>query len=177
MDKKGVADLLSEEELKMLAGEFKRRDSSEDRYFLLRIHAVVIMALSYVALLIFFPQIMVDWFNPQTITYEYDASVEGVLFARGLLIIFGIFAAIYSYKSDKNMPLVFGSIAIIAILNLVMDFSIFYWERFFEAPFMIAYMISIGMIVILLLISIYRNIDRIPEGPRALFKNPFRLSQ
>ena len=122
-------------------------------------------------LLIFSPHIVFDWISPPSTLY--GAPIETVFITRGFFLIFGAFVGIYSYQCDTRMPLIFGSIAVIATSNLLMDFSIYHWKIFLEPSFRLAFVLLIRVIVVLLVISIFRNLDRIPEGPRALFKNPF----
>jgi hypothetical protein len=56
-----------------------------------------------------------------------------------------------------------------------MDFPVFYWEKFASPSLAFGMILTLRIIIVVLLFSLYANIDRISDGPRRLFANPFRI--
>ena len=161
---------LKQEEIEAIYTEFAE-NSGIDRYFLLKLQLALVIAFIYAGLLILYPTEISAWLVPSgTIN---GRPVESILFARGIFIALGAMTVAYSYKTRMHMPLVFGSSAVIVTSNLFTDQFIFYAEGYASLSLRLATVLLIRVLEVLLIISLYRNLDRIPAD-RRLFRLPFR---
>ena len=71
------------------------------------------------------------------------------------------------------MRLIFGSAAMVSFINFAMDMPVLYWEKFTSPSVLFVLILLVRLLIVALLYLLYANIDRIPEGPRKLFANPF----
>jgi len=164
---------LSEQELEELKALFEGGFDNSDRWYLLKFHLALLAAAYYAFAMSFFPGMIIDWLDLQSSARA--GEWEFIFRMRGMFISFAALVAVYSYLHDMHMRLIFGSTSIIAFVNLVMDFPVFYWEKFASPSLAFGMILTLIIIIVVLLFSLYANIDRISDGPRRLFANPFRI--
>ena len=126
MQAKDPKDLISDNERKFISESIGLGATNEDHYFLLKFQIVLLIASSYAFLTIFYPGFVAS--RAIELQQVYGQSLELVLFLRGCFITGCIVFTIYSYKTSSHMPLVVGSIAVIASFNLVTDTLVVYWR-------------------------------------------------
>jgi hypothetical protein len=143
----------------------------DDQYFLVKFQLAFIIGFAYAVLLLVFPNFVAESLGVDS--FLYDRAAEYVIFMRGVFIAAAISIAIYSYKSDRHMEFVFGCIAIIAFINFILDVPLYYWDRISDDIVRVALIILIRVLEVFLLISLFENLNRIPEGRRVILKYPF----
>lgn len=164
---------LSEEELLALEALFDDDADNSDRWYLLKFQITLLVAVSYAFALLVFPQVIVEWLalEPGARATEW----EFIFRLRGSFISLAVLIAVFSFLQNLQMRLIFGSAAMISFINFAMDLPVFYWDKFSSpSPLFVAIMF-VRLLVVTLLFLLYANIDRIPEGRRRLFANPFAV--
>lgn len=164
---------LSKQEIEALKVLFEGDFDNSDRWYLFKVHFALLVAAYYAIALSFFPGYIVDWLGLESGARAYEW--EFIFRLRGLFISFAGLVAIYSYLHDLHMRLIFGSAAVIAFINLVMDLPVFYWEKFGYPSIAFVVILILRVVIVGLLFSLYANIDRIPDGRRRLFANPLPM--
>lgn len=164
---------LDEEELRALQALFDSRTDHSDPWYLLKFQLALLVAVYYAIALGFFPERIVDWLGLEAGARAWEW--EFIFQLRGVFIALAGVIATWSYVHDLHMRLIFGSAAMISLINFAMDLPVFYWDKF-DAPSPLLYVILfLRVLVVVLLFSLYANIDRIPDGRRTLFANPFMV--
>lgn len=166
---------LSEQEHEALKALFDLDAEHSDRWFLLRFQLALLVAGYYAVALNFFPEVIVQWLALEA--GSRATEWEFIFRLRGVFITLAVVIAIFSYRYDLHMRLIFGSAAMISLINLVMDMPVFYWDKFAEPSVMFVVILLMRITIVILLFSLYANIDRIPDGPRRVFVNPLALKQ
>ncbi len=161
---------LSEDEIDAIKKEFSLEDDV-DKYFLLKLQIVLTIALVYACLLLVDPRGMSAWLVPSGIIN--GRPIDLILHSRGVFIILGALAVIYSFKSRFHTTLIFGSAAIIVVLNLLSDLLIFYSSSEFSLKLILVLLLRI--LTAMILISLFKNHNRIPTQCRKVLANPFKL--
>ncbi len=78
-----------------------------------------------------------------------------------------------SHPAARCAALIFGGAAAVALMNLVTDVPVFYWDKRGE-PSLLLFAILLARIgIVAPLFRLDANLDRIPPGPGRLFANPF----
>jgi hypothetical protein len=164
---------LSEQELLALEALFEDDIDNSDRWYLLKFQLTLLVALSYAVALLVFPERIVEWLGlePGARATEWEFIFQ----LRGTFISLAAMIAVYSFLQNLHMRLIFGSAAMVSLINLAMDLPVFYWDKFASLSLLFAVILLIRLLVVVLLFLLYVNIDRIPEGPRTLFANPFSV--
>jgi len=162
---------LTEQEMEALKALFDSEHDHSDRWFLLRFQLTLLVAGYYAIALNFFPELVVEWLALEAGTRATEW--EFIFRLRGVFITLATLIAIFSYRYDLHMRLIFGSAAMISFINLVMDVPVFYWEKFTAPSVLFVAILLVRVVIVALLFSLYANIARIPEGPRKLIANPF----
>jgi len=162
---------LSEQELQALEALFADGVDNSDRWYLLKIQLTLIVAICYALALLLFPGMIVQWLalEPGARATEW----EFIFRLRGSFISLAVIIAVYSFLQNLHMRLIFGSAGVVSFINLAMDLPVFYWDKFTSPSVLFVLILLVRLLVVVLLFLLYANIDRIPEGPRKLFANPF----
>lgn len=161
---------ISQEELDAIEIEFKSYSDYDDRYFLLKFQLVILVGYFYAILLIFFPEIIVEWLKVDDLLYGMAST--SVMLMRGVLVTVGISIAIYSYLKDHYVNLVFGSITVTSSFNFISDIPLYYWSRISDDFSSVALILLFRLVVVLSMISLFQNIEKIPKGKRRVLINP-----
>jgi hypothetical protein len=171
-NEKSVKNILTKEEVDAIEGEFNGRDGKDDQYFLIKFQLALILGFAYSALILVFPDFVVESLGVDS--FLYGRAAEYVKFMRGIFIASAISLSIYSYKKDSHMEFVFGCIATIAFLNFISDVPLYYWDQIPNNTVIVSAIILIRMLAVFLLISLFKNLNRIPKGRRIILKYPFK---
>tara|TARA_R110002167_G_scaffold13915_3_gene57104 strand:+ start:1018 stop:1539 length:522 start_codon:yes stop_codon:yes gene_type:complete len=170
-NEKSHINVLTKKEIDAIDGEFYGRDKLDDQYFLVKFQLALIIGFAYAVLLLVYPDFVVESLGVDS--FLYGRAVEYVTFMRGIFIAAAISISIYSYKADRHMEFVFGCIATIAFINFILDVPLYYWDRISDDTERVALIILIRVLEVFLLISLFENLNRIPEGKRVILKYPF----
>ena len=162
---------LEPEEIDAIREEMGKGSTDIDRYFLLKLHTIFLLCLYFSAIMLITPDKVTYWL--QINQGVNNDQVDNALTFRAVFILSYILVAIYSWRTDRYTELVFGSATIMAMTNFLLDLP-YLWAEIFDvnsASFIFA--TSIRMFVILLLISVFRNLKRASYLHGKLFINPF----
>lgn len=162
---------LDDEEIAAIREEMQKEDSNIDRFFLLKLHATFLLCLYFSMQMFFFPEGIIFWLQLSR-SSESD-QIENVLTLRGVFILTYLLAAMMSWRTSRYTELVFGSAAILAATNVLLDVP-FLWEAMQENGLTrFLYSMSLRVLIVVLLVSIFRNLDRATYLDGKLFTNPF----
>ena len=171
MSTNGKYSELEPEEVDAIREEMGKGSTDIDRYFLLKLHTIFLLCLYFSALMLFFPDKVTYWLQiNQGINND---QVDNVLTFRAVFILSYILVAIHSWRTDRYTELIFGSATIMAITNFLLDLPYLLGEIFDANSASFIFGILIRVFVILLLISVFRNLKRASYLQGKLFINPF----
>jgi len=162
---------LDEEELRALQELFDSHTDNTDRWYLLKFQLALLVAAYYAIALCFFPALIVGWLGLEEGTRALEWAF--IFRVRGVFIALAAAIAIWSYVNDLHMRMIFGSAGVIAFINLGMDIPVFYRGKFAEPDLLFLLILSLRILIVVMLFSLYTNIDRIPGGRRSILANPF----
>tara|TARA_R100001377_G_scaffold85283_1_gene71246 strand:- start:1774 stop:2310 length:537 start_codon:yes stop_codon:yes gene_type:complete len=162
---------LESEEIDAIREEMGKNSSDIDRYFLLKLHTILILCLFSSALMLFFPAQVTFWVQLNQ-SVSPDQSDSALTF-RGIFVLSYMLAAIYSWRKDRYTELIFGSATIMAATNFLLDLPYLWIELSSPASTSFMFGIFIRVFIIALLISVFRNLDRASYLQGKLFINPF----
>jgi hypothetical protein len=163
---------LNQEEIEAIRKEMASETTSIDRFFLLKLHTTILLCLYFSSQMLFFPQRVTYWLllANQEISPDQLAST---LTYRGVFILSYLAAALISWRKNRYTELVFGSATIMAFTNALLDLPYLVTAEFSAAPVSFAFGILLRVMIITLLVSIFRNLDRASYLQGKIFANPF----
>lgn len=162
---------LDAEEIEAIREEMRIDSTSIDRFFLLKLQLALLLCLFFASMLIFFPSQVTYWLLAnQNVSPD---QLDGILFFRGVFVLAYMTVAILAWRKDRYTELVFGSATILAFTNFLLDIPYLIGAEFSAAPFSFALGIFMRVVMIALLVSIFRNLDRANYLQGKLFANPF----
>tara|TARA_R110002167_G_scaffold80007_3_gene220194 strand:- start:262 stop:792 length:531 start_codon:yes stop_codon:yes gene_type:complete len=162
---------LNQEEIDAISKEMASETTSIDRFFLLKLHTIILLCLYFSSQMFFFPQRVTFWLLvSQEISPDQLASA---LAYRGVFILSYLAVALFSWRKNRYTELVFGSATIMAFTNTLLDLPYLVTAEFSAAPASFAFGILLRVMIITLLVSIFRNLDRASYLQGNIFANPF----
>lgn len=162
---------LNSEEVDAIREEMEKDSTDIDRYFLLKLHTIFLLCIFFSALMLFSPDRVTYWLQiNQGVNTD---QVDNVLTFRGVFILSYLLVAVYSWRQDRYTELVFGSATIMAATNFLLDIPYLWAELFGTTTASFVFGIFIRILMISLLISVFRNLNRAGYLQGKLFMNPF----
>lgn len=162
---------LNAEKIDAIREEMRKDSANIDRFFLLKLHTTILLCLFSASMMIFFPRHITYWLLVNTVTYP--EQLDSTLITRGVFVLGYMLVAIFSWRKDRYTELIFGSATIMAFTNFLLDIPYLVSAEYSGTPITIAIGILVRLIIIGLLVSIFRNLERANYLQGKLFANPF----
>ena len=162
---------LESEEIDAIREEMARDSTNIDRFFLLKFHTILLLCLYFSSLMLFFPHRVTYWLQ---ITRGSDSDqADSILTYRGIFVLSYMLAAIVSWRKSRYTELVFGSATIIASANFLLDLPYLWSAQKSSSLVSFGFGILVRVLIIALLVSVFRNLERSSYLDGKLFTNPF----
>lgn len=171
MQNKNKHPELNQEEIDAIREEMEKHSTNIDRFFLLKLHTILVLCLYFSSLMLIFPNSITFWLQINQGTSP--DRLDNILIYRGVFVLTYMLAAIISWKKDRYTELVFGSATIMASANFLLDLPYLVSADFSTDAAGLVFGILIRVLIIALLVSVFRNLHRASYLQGKLFINPF----
>lgn len=168
---KSKDQLLTPEEIQAIEESLTAIGKPPD-FWLLKIHLCFLITTAMTLIILFYPEQLLDW-----LLFSDDgerSDVMSMLRVRSFLLIAVILTGYLAYRFAADVKTVLAVFLAILVSDSLLDIPVFYTYKILDFSADLALIVSLRLILIYCVASVWRRAEHLPSAPRAFFANPFR---